>query len=95
MEKLVIINNFKVTVGKLGVNEIDFVAEKNGSKIYIQVAYILTDDAAIEREFGNLLKIEDNYPKYVVTMDENNAGNNYNGIEQIHLRNFLCMKVKN
>ncbi|HPS27701.1 MAG TPA: ATP-binding protein [Bacteroidales bacterium] len=86
-------HNFKVTIGKLGANEIDFVAEKNGSKIYIQVSYLLVDEDTIVREFGNLLKIEDNYPKYVVTLDENNTRNNYKGIEQIHLRHFLCMKL--
>ncbi len=85
-----IINNFNVTIGKLGTNEIDFVAEKNGNKLYIQVAYMLIDETTINREFGNLMKIDDNFPKYVVTMDEVNYRTNYNGINQIHLRDFLC-----
>jgi predicted AAA+ superfamily ATPase len=79
---------YKVYVGQRGVTEIDFVAEKDGQTIYIQVCYMLLEESTIQREFGNLLKIGDNYPKYVVTMDEFSAGN-YNGILQIHLKDFL------
>jgi len=86
-------HNFEVTIGKIGATEIDFVAEKKGKKIYVQVTYILVDETTIEREFGNLLKIEDNYPKYVVSMDENYLHSNYQGIEQVHLRKFLCMDL--
>ena len=75
-----------------GVNEIDFVAEKNGQKVYIQVCYMLVYEDTINREFGNLLKISDNYPKYVVTMDEYNTGD-YSGIQQIHLKDFLMKQV--
>ena len=71
---------FNVFVGKMGDKEIDFVAEKEGKKYYIQVAYIIADDKTHEREFGNLLKIEDNCPKMVVTMDEF-ADGDYKGIE--------------
>ena len=84
---------YRVFVGKLGTAEIDFVAEKDGKSIYVQVAYILTDENTINREFGNLLKIGDNYRKYVVTMDEYNSGSNYNGIEQIHLKDFLLKNL--
>ena len=49
---------------------------------------MLFEESTIQREFGSLLKIEDNYPKYVVTMDEYSAGN-YNGILQLHLKDFL------
>lgn len=80
---------YRVYVGQSGTSEIDFVAEKDGKSIYVQVAYMLTDENTINREFGNLLKIGDNYRKYVVTMDEYNAGSNYNGIEQVHLKDFL------
>ncbi|MCX6230493.1 MAG: ATP-binding protein [Bacteroidetes bacterium] len=86
-------NNFNVTVGKLGANEIDFVAEKDGRKLYAQVSYLLTDEITINREFGNLMKIEDNYPKYVITMDEVNLFKNYKGINQIHLRDFLYNEI--
>jgi predicted AAA+ superfamily ATPase len=80
---------YKVFVGQLGSSEIDFVAEKDGKTIYVQVAYMLIDENTVNREFSNLLKISDNYRKYVVTMDEYNAGSNYNGIEQVHLKDFL------
>jgi len=82
---------FRVYIGQLGTMEIDFVADKDGKTIYVQVAYMLTDENTINREFGNLLKISDNYRKYVVTMDEYNTGNNYNGIEQMHLKDFLLL----
>jgi len=80
---------YKVFVGQLGSSEIDFVAERDGKCIYIQVAYMLIDENTVTREFGNLLKIADNYSKYVVTMDEYNSGSNYQGIEQVHLKDFL------
>lgn len=81
--------DFNVYVGKNGDKEIDFIAEKNGEKVYIQVAYMLFDEATIQREFGNLKEIQDHYPKYVVTMDEFPIENSYYGIKQIHLRDFL------
>lgn len=80
---------YKVFVGQLGSSEIDFIAERNGINIYVQVTFMLTDENTVNREFGNLLKIDDNYRKYVVSMDEYNAGSNYNGIEQVHLKDFL------
>ena len=80
--------NFTVHIGKQHDKEIDFVAEKNGEKIYIQVAYLITDEKTHEREFGNLLKIEDNCPKMVVTMDEFNT-DSYKGIEHYTIRKFL------
>ncbi len=79
---------FNVYVGKTGDKEIDFVCERQGEKIYIQCAYLLTDDQTIEREFGNLLLIRDNYPKFVVTMDDF-KGNTNQGIIHSNLREFL------
>ena len=79
---------FNVYVGKTGDKEIDFVCERQGEKIYIQCAYLLTDDQTIEREFGNLLLIRDNYPKFVVTMDDI-EGNTNQGIIHSNLREFL------
>ena len=61
---------YSVFVGKSDNGEIDFVAEKQGHKIYIQVAYKLENRETVAREFGNLLSVGDQYPKYVVTMDE-------------------------
>lgn len=85
-------NGYTVFVGQLAHKEIDFMAEKDGERIYIQVAYMLTDQNTINREFGNLLSIDDQYPKFVVTMDEISAGSDYKGIRQIHLREFLMNK---
>jgi hypothetical protein len=79
---------FDVTVGKLGDKEIDFVAEKSGEKLYVQVAYLIPDLKAHDREFGNLLSISDNYRKIVVSMDETAEGN-FKGIEHMHIRKFL------
>jgi len=81
-------SGYQVYVGKQGDKEIDFVAEKNEEKIYIQVAYLITDENTHKREFGNLLAIPDNQPKIVVSMDETATGN-YKGIEHISIRNFL------
>jgi predicted AAA+ superfamily ATPase len=86
-------NRYKVYVGKSGDKEIDFMAEKDGERIYIQVAYQLGDDKIIKREFGNLADIQDNYPKYVVTMDEMQSRNTYKGIKQINLRSFLMKTI--
>jgi uncharacterized protein len=82
-------NRYKVYVGKSGDKEIDFMAEKDGERIYVQVAYQLGDDNIIKREFGNLAGIPDNFPKYVVTMDEIQSRNTYKGIKQVNLRAFL------
>lgn len=79
---------YDVLVGKQQDREIDFIAEREGEKIYIQVALRITEKQTMEREFGNLLDIKDNYPKYVVTMDDY-SGVSYEGIKHIPLRQFL------
>jgi predicted AAA+ superfamily ATPase len=86
-------NRYKVYVGKSGNKEIDFMAEKDGERIYVQVAYQLGDENIIKREFGNLAVIPDNYPKYVVTMDEIQSRNTYKGIRQLNLRAFLLETI--
>ncbi|MBM3403406.1 MAG: ATP-binding protein [Bacteroidetes bacterium] len=63
-------NGYSVTTGQMGSLEIDFIAEKQEEKIYIQVAYLLDHEKTVEREFGNLLKIPDNFPKMVISLDE-------------------------
>ena len=80
---------YSVKIGVLGNKEIDFIAEKKGEKIYVQACYLLQEESTIEREFGNLLAIRDNYPKYVVSMDELYGFNTYQGIKHLHLREFL------
>jgi len=82
---------YTVFVGQLSNKEIDFMAEKDGNRMYVQVAYMLIDQSTINREFGNLESITDQYPKYVVTMDEVSSGTNLKGIQQVHLRDFLLM----
>jgi uncharacterized protein len=79
---------FTVFVGKKGDYEIDFVARKNEKIHYLQVTYKINDDKTHEREFGNLLKIKDNYPKWVISMDDF-AGIDYKGIRHVHIRDFL------
>lgn len=61
---------YEVLVGKSDSSEIDFIASYFDKKIYVQVAYILADDSVVEREFGAYKGIDDNFPKYVLTMDK-------------------------
>jgi len=68
-------------------------AERNGERLYLQVACMLYDQNVINREFGNLMLISDNYPKYVVTMDDISAGTGYKGIKQVHLLDFLASSI--
>ena len=81
---------YRVFVGKSGNKEIDFIAEKNGQKVYIQVAYKMMEQTTIDREYTPLLEIKDNYPKFVVTMDEM-WKDNIEGIRHIHIADFLMM----
>ena len=83
---------YTVYVGKLQNMEIDFVATKNDITKYIQVAYLLPDEKVRQREFGNLLKIQDNYEKIVVSADEFISGN-YKGIKHIHILDFLTQTI--
>ncbi|SCD21872.1 ATPase ATPase (AAA+ superfamily) [Proteiniphilum saccharofermentans] len=83
-----IINGYPVKIGALDNQEIDFVCKKNGEKRYLQVALTLNDQATIEREFGNLKKIKDNYPKAVITMDSF-ISNSEDGIVHLTLREFF------
>ncbi|MDE7386154.1 MAG: ATP-binding protein [Muribaculaceae bacterium] len=85
-----LINNFDVYVGVIPSGEIDFVARKGSQVIYFQVAYKLSSPDTIKREFGNLQAIRDDYPKYVVTMEDIPGPlKEYPGIHHIHLRDFL------
>lgn len=85
-------SGYQVYVGKLGDTEIDFVGELNGKRIYVQVAYLISSEKIISREFGNLQNIKDNYPKYVVTMDSMASGN-VNGITHLHILDFLTQML--
>lgn len=78
---------YNVTVGKYGKREIDFIANKQGKKLYVQVAYLLASADTVAREFGVYDNIKDNYPKYVVSMDEVDLSRN--GIIHKNIREFL------
>lgn len=78
---------YKVTVGRNVNKKIDFVALKNGDKIYIQVSYLLADNNTIEREFEAYKNIPDNYPKYVISLDNFNFSRN--GIKHMNICDFL------
>jgi hypothetical protein len=81
---------FNVTVGILRSAEIDFVAKRGCQTIYIQATYLLGSDETIQREFGKLQAIQDNFPKYVVSMDPVSGElAAYPGVHHLHLREFL------
>ena len=84
---------FTVYVGKLGNREVDFMGERNGVKIYVQVCLTLMHEDTIVREFGNLREIDDNYPKYVITFNDPIPGDNYGGILQKNLIDFLMLEL--
>ena len=67
---------YEIYIGKLNPGEIDFIASKSGERKYFQVAYLLSDKKIEEREFGALRKIEDNYPKYVISLDKTDFSQN-------------------
>ncbi|BEG97890.1 ATP-binding protein [Bacteroides sedimenti] len=79
---------YNLKVGMSASSKIDFVCEKGAEKLYVQVTLKLESEATIEREFGNLLKVQDNYPKIVVSEDDF-RGNSYQGIKHVFIRDFL------
>ena len=81
-------SGYEVFVGKLDNKEVDFVATRKEEKIYIQISERIEKAETEQREYGNLLSIVDNYPKYVLRMDEFTGGN-YEGIKTMHLADFL------
>lgn len=78
---------YKITVGRFKEKEIDFIGEKKNDKIYIQVTYLLASEETISREFSVYDNIRDNYPKYVVSLDEFDMSRN--GIKHRNIRDFL------
>ena len=83
--------NYTVYTGKSDTREIDFIAEKPGKKLYVQVAYKLESEDTVEREFSPLLNIKDQYPKYVVTMDDF-WKETVEGVQHFHIADFLLME---
>jgi len=78
---------YEITIGKVDNLEVDFVCKKQNKIIYIQVSYLLTNEETIEREFKPLKNIQDNYPKYVITMDD--VDMSHEGIEHMNIIDFL------
>lgn len=82
---------YKVNIGKTSDGEIDFVAQRQGEKIYVQVTQEIRSEKTERREYDRLLEIKDNYPKYVLRTDEF-AGGNYEGIKSMHVADFLLSR---
>lgn len=78
---------YEVTVGRIGDKEIDFVCSRSGEKLYVQVTYLLASEETVSREFGVYDAIRDNFPKYVVSLDEFDMSRN--GIKHRNVRDFL------
>jgi predicted AAA+ superfamily ATPase len=83
---------YEVYVGKSDTWEIDFVALGREKKVYVQVSNMISDEKTRQREYDQLLKIRDNFPKYVVSMDQIILGD-VHGIHNLHLRTFLQKMV--
>lgn len=84
---------YEVTVGRYGDKGIDFVCHKRDEKLYVQVTYLLASDETIQREFGAYDNIRDNFPKYVISLDEFDMSRN--GIKHRNIRDFLLAKEWN
>ncbi len=84
---------YNVKIGKIDKLEVDFVCKKNDETIYIQVSYLLASEDTKEREFSVLENIKDNYPKYVLSMDEFDMSRN--GIKHMNLIEFLIKDSRN
>lgn len=84
---------YTVTVGKISDREIDFVCEDRGNKLYVQVAYLLASEDTVRREFDIFSHIRDNFPKYVVTLDEFDMSRD--GIRHCNIRDFLLAEEWN
>lgn len=84
---------YEITVGRAGDKEIDFVCNRHGKKLYVQVAYLLASEETVNREFGVYDSIRDNFPKYVVSLDEFDMSRN--GIKHQNIRNFLLAEEWN
>jgi len=81
---------YQVYVGRVDTKEVDFVGEKNGEKLYVQVCYLLASPETVQREFGVYEGVRDNFPKYVVSMDTLNLSRD--GIRHKSIQEFLLME---
>lgn len=80
---------YMVQVGQLRIGEIDFVCTKTNQKVYVQVAYLVSNEETMKREFGNLRSIADDYPKYVISATPLLKRSDVEGITHLHIREFL------
>ena len=86
--------HYEVFTGQqTGGKEVNFVARKDDEVVYVQSSYLMNDESTRQREFGNLQAINNNYPKYVVSLDEWTSGSNVDGIKHVHLGEFLQMST--
>lgn len=97
MENLVymqlIREGFTVFVGKTDALEIDFVGRRLQERIYVQVCFRIEGENTRKREVASLQKTNDNFPKYIVTLDDYGLGMSAEGIEVVHLRDFLLREL--
>ena len=84
---------YTVQIGKTPDGEIDFVAVRQNEKLYVQVTYLLASEETVNREFGAYDSIRDNFPKYVVSLDEFDMSRN--GIKHRNIRDFLLAEEWN
>ncbi len=82
---------YKISIGQLGESEVDFIVEKEDTKVYLQITYLLSSQETMEREYAVLIKIKDNYPKYVISLDKISIPDN-GGIKHLNLFDFLLSK---
>ena len=82
---------WNVSVSMAGAQEIDFVASRGNSRVYVQVCYLMASPETVRREFGALEQVKDNFPKYVVSLDEFDM--NRSGIRHLNLRDFLLRET--
>lgn len=80
---------YEVKIGQLYSTEIDFVGTKGDDVVYVQAAYLITEEKTFNREFGNLMPIKDNYPKYVISMTPYMDSSNWKGVIHIPFVDFL------
>lgn len=80
-------HGYQVTVGKAAEKKIDFICERRNEKIYVQVCYLLASEETIQREFGVYDSVRDNFPKYVLSLDDFDMSRN--GIKHRNIRDFL------
>jgi len=82
---------YDIKIGYLNSKEIDFVGMKENNRVYVQACYLLDSKKVIAREFNNLLEVNDNYDKFVVSLDRG-AGGNIKGVKHLHLKDFLSLE---